>query len=293
MLYSCQNLSSQDRINDLSKYNLLSNVDSIITMIYHINDDNKKDLIYSQILKFNDLGNTIEKKDTYGNGEDASSTLIKYRYDKYNRIKKAKVYRIYTERKEVYKLFKGKSSKTTISKNIVKEPTSIMSYKYDDKNNLISVLTNMTETEQPISRDDYSYDDKNNLISTNSYSLETCEEELLYTIENKYDNESNLIYNISRNISEGTKTETFYKYDGKKLISSEHIDEKGNKSLMKYNDRKLSYEALEYSQENLVNTLKSEFEYDEKSNWIKSSTKDSKGKIIEIIERKITYFKVN
>lgn len=96
MLYSCQNLSSQDRINDLSKYNLLSNVDSIITMIYHINDDNKKDLIYSQILKFNDLGNTIEKKDTYGNGEDASSTLIKYRYDKYNRIKKQKCI-VYTQ----------------------------------------------------------------------------------------------------------------------------------------------------------------------------------------------------
>lgn len=137
-------------------------------------------------------------------------------------------------------------------------------YKYDEKDNLIEKSELMVDN--PMMTETYEYDKEGKLLASKQDEGRTSH--ATFVFEKKY--------------REGKETE-------RKVYKNGEPD---GRFVYKYDDRgnRIEYQQFDLD-DNLVSGEKTDFEYDQKGNWIKKIPLDRRGIPQYLVEREIEYFK--
>ena len=272
IFFSCNNQESLKQIekNDVEKDGLIGKVKILEEKNFIATEKFGKPIKLKlqdwRITTFNILGNIIEEKTLYDDGEICSISKIKYNTE--NKIIERT--HVCGENSDIGKYIYDKNGNNIEFTYYQNGEISVKQInKFDKNNNLIDhrlyqydgilkdkTLSKFNDYNLEIESEEYSFDGTS-CVLTNKKTIE-------------YDNKGNLIE--EKNYDEKGNLEFIYKYvydeknnEIEKILSKDNSFEKNTRTLDKFNN---CIKGFEYLNNNLKSNFTNNYKYDKKGNWI-------------------------
>ncbi|WP_310992218.1 RHS repeat domain-containing protein [Aequorivita marina] len=302
LLTACQStkplIKSVKKVNDLEKMDLKGPVKTMKVKSYKISVNSRtgkvnnyglskikpKNLVYL----FNKDGNIVEKRTYDGKGQLRAKSTYTYDIEKREIIEKT--YKDANEvsdfRQVTYYDKNGNKTKLLSYSKGEDEPYK-ETFTYDQSGNILEEIKHRSSG---LFKTQYNYDNEGRLIEKTIYNAEN----LLMTETYAYDEKGNLQTAVQ---DENRTVHAKYIFK-KKYKDGKEIERKSLKNgavngrfVYSYNDQGQRIEYKKYDESNnLVSGEKTDFEYDDKNNWIQKIPFDPNGFPKRMIEREIEYF---
>ena len=247
-LFSCTELMSQTKENDLTEANLKGKVKSERTIDFHAVEKNDE-IVRGKISTY---GNNYQVLYNIDGNRIEMTNYNSNRLNMFNPINKND----------------GNGNQVYQSDEILKDKHT---YKYDDEGNKIEE-NEYNKEGNLVKRNIYKYDDDGNKIEENEYIYERLSDKHTY----KYDGNGNMIEENSPNWSRA------YKYDGEGNVVEQNIYN-SNGSLDKKWTFKYNKEGnlVKWNQYNSNGSLdkKWTYKYNKEGNWVKTNSYNSDGSL--------------